>query len=378
MRHLYVHVPFCARRCVYCDFAIAVRPLVPADRFVRLVLAEHGRRRAGAGWDDAPLHTLYVGGGTPSLLPPAALARLVRSLLDAERADAASPGFEVTVEANPDDVSRAAAHAWRAAGVTRVSLGAQSFAPDVLAWMHRTHAPEAIKRAVDAIRSEGGLALSLDLIFARPVGVGSGILADVDAALRLEPEHLSVYGLTVEPGTALGKWVRAGAVTPAADDTYERQFLHVHERLAAAGYEHYEVSNYARPGWRARHNAAYWTRCAYGGLGPSAHGFHEECRWWNVRYWAAYERRVAAGRDPTDGMERLDGPAERLERVYLGLRTMEGVALDAFDIWPSGGALAARERGWLAWDERRVWATPEGWVRLDELVAVLTTSAGGG
>ncbi|MBE0591376.1 MAG: radical SAM family heme chaperone HemW [Gemmatimonadales bacterium] len=376
VRHIYVHVPFCRRRCVYCDFSIAVRKDVPGPGFVAVLQRELELRLHGGLTLGEPLDTIYLGGGTPSLLPPASVAELVGLVRGAPGGKLAESA-EITIEANPEDVTPAAAAAWAACGVNRVSLGAQSFVPSVLAWMHRPHGPEATERAVVALRQAGIRSLSLDLIFGVPEGVGADFASDLGRAVALEPDHLSVYGLTVEPRTPLGRWVTRQTVTPAPDERHADEFLLAHELLSSAGYEHYEVSNYARPGCRARHNSAYWTLRPYLGLGPAAHSFAEGTRSWNVGPWAAYERAVARGVEPTEGSERLAADQVRLERAYLGLRTADGA--DVADLqWPSEAGTRAAEAGWLAIDGDRARLTPAGWLRLDSLAQALTTEPRGG
>ncbi len=329
--------------------------------------------------DEEPLETVYVGGGTPSLLPAEGLAGLLTRLRHTFP-DAAGPP-EITLEANPDDVTRDAARDWVAAGVTRVSLGVQSFEPAVLEWMHRTHRAEASREAVQHLRAAGVPSVSLDLIFGLPPEAGGSAGAfrrDLDRALALGPEHLSVYGLTTERGTALFRWVERGAVRPATDLRYQEQFLMADAVLTAEGFRHYEVSNYARPGAESRHNQAYWTGRPYLGLGPSAHSYRPPVRRWNVRDWAAYERVTADRRDPVGGSERLTADQQALEQVYLGLRTEAGVSRDAWGRVARGVAQAAQREGWLVETEARVRLTPMGWLRLDELVAALTTWPEGG
>ena len=361
--HLYVHVPFCARRCSYCDFAIAVRADVPSDRFADAVIGEWQGLQSHSGWaTSSAIDTIYFGGGTPSRLDPAALARI----LDAMRAARALPAdAEVTLEANPDDVTAQRAAAWRAAGVNRVSLGVQSFDPAVLRWMHRTHGAMQAEQAAELLRAGGITQLSLDLMFGVPATLGRDWAHDLARALDLAPEHLSLYGLTVEPHTPLARWTARGEATPADEPSYAAEFLAADARLTAAGYEHYEVSNYARPGARARHNSAYWRRRPFLGLGPSAHSGIGRERWWNLREWAAYERAARAGTPLVVGVEHLDDAAVRLEELYLGLRTTDGVAAAAAgpdaERWVSAG-----------WAERRgeqLCLTAEGWLRLDALVA---------
>jgi oxygen-independent coproporphyrinogen-3 oxidase len=364
--HLYFHVPFCARRCSYCDFAIAVRREVPSASYAEVVLREWSAWLAQPVWDVAPLvETIYFGGGTPSRLAPAAIA----ALLDRIQADrSVAHHAEITLEANPDDVTREAARAWRTAGITRLSLGAQSFSAEALRWMHRTHDPEAITRAVETARTAGFASLSLDLIFALPPDVARSWEADLDQALALAPEHLSLYGLTTEPGTPLARWTARGQVHATDESRYAVEYLLAHERLEAAGLEHYEVSSAARPGHRARHNAAYWNRAPYIGLGPSAHSGFGDRRQWNLREWAGYERAVRAGTGWVEGSEALDARAVRLEQVYLGLRTADGVPRS----WvPDHHRVGWTRSGWARVEGDRLRLTAEGWLRLDALAAAI-------
>ena len=360
--HLYVHVPFCARRCSYCDFAIAVRRAVPSEAYVEAVLAEWEARIDDAPWRDLPsIDTVYFGGGTPSRLAPEAIGRLISGF--AARRQVA-PEAEITLEANPDDVTSAAAAAWRAAGVNRISLGVQSFDPRVLEWMHRTHRAEQVPAAMGALRAAGFDSISLDLIFALPASLDRRWERDLDSALALAPDHLSLYGLTVEPRTPLGRRAARGEPAAGDEDGYAREFLATHARLAAEGWDHYEVSNAARPGRRAVHNAAYWRRAPFLGLGPSAHSGAGAERWWNVREWEAYRTAGASGR--VAGHEELDGTAVRLEELYLGLRTREGLARGR--LHPADVA-AWTEAGWSVAEGERVRLTAEGWLRLDGLAA---------
>jgi oxygen-independent coproporphyrinogen-3 oxidase len=364
--HLYFHVPFCARRCSYCDFAIAVRRHVPSEVYVRAVLREWEQCQAHESWDSSEVvDTVYFGGGTPSRLDPTGISAIMRRIAADRRI---SPSAEVTLETNPDDVTPDRADAWAAAGVNRVSLGAQSFDPTVLAWMHRTHTARQTLEAVEVLRSAGIGELSLDLIFGLPAALGRSWRADLDLALALEPEHLSLYGLTVEEHTPLARWAARGEVVPVDEDRYAAEFLEADAVLGAACYEHYEVSNYARPGRRARHNGAYWRRAPFIGLGPSAHSGWGRHRRWNLREWTAYERAVAAGESPIAGSERLDDEALELEELYLGLRTREGVAAERV---PPGSVAAWLSSGWASAFEGRIRLSAEGWLRLDALAAMV-------
>ena len=362
--HVYLHVPFCARRCSYCDFAIAVRRDVPSAAYADAVLREWAGWQGHEIWTESPaVDSVYFGGGTPSRLHPDAVQRI----LDRIRADrSVAPAAEVTLEANPDDVTRDAAHAWGAAGVNRVSLGAQSFDPAVLAWMHRTHSADQIPVAVETLREAGISELSLDLIFGLPASLGRDWGTDLERVLALRPQHLSLYGLTVEDHTPLARWTARGEVAPVDEDRYAVEFLEADDRLGQAGYEHYEVSNYALPDRRARHNSAYWRRDAFIGIGPSAHSGWGANRQWNVREWAAYERAMAAGDNSVAGSERLGEEAVRLEELYLGLRVRDGVPSDRL---PPEIVRAWTEAGWATAPRGVVRLTAEGWLRLDALTA---------
>ena len=362
-RHVYVHVPFCARRCSYCDFAIAVRRVVPVREYVDALAAELELRWGRApGWE---LDTLYLGGGTPSRLG----AGLGEAVATVRRHATLASGAEVTAEANPEDVTPEAVAAWTVAGVNRLSLGAQSFDDRALEWMHRVHPAEQIRRAVGIAREGGITNFSIDLIFALPAVLDRSWERDLDEALALEPPHVSLYGLTVEPRTPLGRWVERGSVTEAVEERYEAEFLRAHERLAAAGYEHYEVSNYARPGYRSRHNSSYWSGVPYAGLGPSAHEFDGVSRRWNVAAYADWVRRLREDVDPVEGSELLTAENRQAEAVYLGLRTTDGLPLREDEAAVVAPWVAA---GWGTVDAGRLRLTPVGWLRLDSLAASLT------
>lgn len=365
-QHVYVHVPFCARRCSYCDFAIAVRRETPVREYVQALSRELEVRLAGRPERDL-LTTLYLGGGTPSRLGASgveAVVSLVRRHFDL------SPSAEVTVEANPENVDLETVRAWRESGINRVSLGVQSFEPSVLSWMHRTHDVGQVYAAVDALR-EGGIAnWSLDLIYALPPEVKREWSADVERTLALEPPHISAYGLTVEGGTPLARWRERGAVHDADEGRFEADFFEAHERLSKAGYLHYEVSNWGRPGRQSQHNSAYWRHVPYLGVGPGAHGFDGVTRRWNEREYAMWKTRLLhVGEDPVGGAEQLSEAERRLEETYVGLRTRVGVVVS-----PSDSVIVDRwiAEGWGTIDGDRLRLTPLGWLRLDALVAALT------
>ena len=361
-RHVYIHVPFCARRCTYCDFSIAVRKQTPVRDYLDALARE-------ASHVDVPRKpkTIYLGGGTPSRLGGAGIAELARIISPRIQLDVE----EFTIEANPDDVTEGAARAWVAAGINRVSLGAQSFDARVLEWMHRTHDVPAIAAAVRTLRAAGIANVSLDLIFALPERLGRDWRADLEQATRLEPDHISLYGLTVEQGTPLARQIARDDIAAAPDTRWEEEYLLAHERLGAAGFRFYELSNAARAGREAVHNRAYWTLAPYLGLGPSAHSFDGTSRWWNEAAYARWRRLLAEGQNPVAGREILSESQRGMEQLYLGLRTAEGVALAG----PSGTKLPSAAEAWVrsGWAVReqgeRIRLTAAGWLRLDELVA---------
>jgi oxygen-independent coproporphyrinogen-3 oxidase len=397
--HVYVHAPFCARRCSYCDFAVTVDSDPPAGGWLEAVAAEldlvlaggspatesNGQQpgdrddrvagRASVETSAGTLETLYVGGGTPSLLGRGVMGGLAARLR--RRVSWDSSGIEWTVEANPERFDEPLAADWLAAGVNRVSLGAQTFDAEVLRWMGRLHGPDGPGRAVAAARRAGFANVSIDLIFGVPSRLGRDWMADLERALALEPDHISLYGLTAETATPLGRWVADGREAMPPEEAYESEYLRAAERLTAEGFVHYEVSNFARPGRESRHNIAYWNGAAYLGLGPGAHSYSPPERRWNVRDWSEYRLRVSLGRSPAEDREVVDGAAASLERAWLGLRVREGIE-----------AVSEAQRGlvetWLArgWAEPagsgRVRLTPRGWLLLDRLAVEFDAAAAGG
>ena len=314
------------------------------------------------------LETVYLGGGTPSRLGAGGVRGLIELI---SQQGSIAPGAEVTIEANPDDVTADAVEAWAAAGINRISLGAQSFDDDVLGWMHRTHDTRQIHEAVRLARASGIRNLSLDLIFALPPEIERSWSGDLETALALEPDHISLYGLTIEPATPLARWTAAGSVTPAADERYADEFLLAHELMTAEGFAHYEVSNFAQPGRESRHNSAYWTGASYLGIGPAAHSHDGDRRRWNVKPYAEWLRILRDGGSVVVGEEALDRQSAMTERAYLGLRTRDGYRVGASDRAAAEGWVRA---GWAVIEGDLVRLNAEGWLRLDSLSAGLTGS----
>jgi oxygen-independent coproporphyrinogen-3 oxidase len=309
-------VPFCARHCNYCDFAVAAGKDHLIDRYLRALEAE----LATLG-EPQPVQTLFLGGGTPTHLDPGQLERL---LLAVTRWLPLRPGGEFSVEANPGTLDPARVGVLAAHGVGRVSLGAQSFHPHLLRLLERDHGPADVARAALALRSRGAQ-VSLDLIFAVPGQTLADWRADLEAALALGPDHVSTYGLTYEKGTRLWKQWQRGEVKPLGEEAELAQYELAMDILGAAGLEHYEISNFARPGRRCRHNQVYWANEAYFGFGMGAARYIAGTRELNTRDLATYLRRTLAGESPTFQRETLGQEERARETMALQLRRAEGV-----------------------------------------------------
>ncbi|WP_165064494.1 radical SAM family heme chaperone HemW [Paludisphaera rhizosphaerae] len=360
-RAAYVHIPFCAHKCGYCDFA----SLAGADHLADRYLDALERETAAKLGEPHEVDTIFIGGGTPTRLEAPALERLARMV--AHWLPLAEGG-EWTVEANPGTLDAAKADVLAAAGVNRVSLGAQSFQPRLLAALERNHAPEEVGRAVAIVRDRFPR-WSLDLIFGVP---GSNIddwKADLDATLALDPSHLSCYGLVYEKGTALWKQLQRGEVEPVVEDVEREMYELVMDRLEQAGLHLYEISNYARPGHESRHNLVYWANDAYWGLGLGAAEYVEGTRTVNTRDMQAYLKRIEAGESATGPNERL-GPEERaretamlmLRRTILGIDRADFRLRTGYDLDTLLGPVIVRfvGEGLLEDDGRRVRLTHEG------------------
>jgi putative oxygen-independent coproporphyrinogen III oxidase len=314
---VYVHVPFCAQRCDYCDFATWTDRHHLMEAYAAACVTDL-TRRAESG-PVPPATSVFFGGGTPSLLP----AELLVAILAAVPRE---PGAEVTVECNPDTVTPELLAAYRAGGVNRLSFGVQSMAPHVLAALGRTHDPAAVERAVAAARDGRFDNFNLDLIYGGAGETRSDWQATLDAALALDPPHVSAYALTVEPGTPLARRIAGGEVTGPDDDDQAEKYLAADGALTAAGRPWYEISNWARPGRECRHNLLYWAQGEYLGIGCAAHG-HTPAgrRWWNVRTPDRYIDLVTQGASAEAGHEILAGPPLEQEAAMLALRTRDGV-----------------------------------------------------
>ena len=347
---LYVHVPFCLTRCGYCDFNAYAGLGHLADRYVE-ALRREADLTAGE-WREG-FASVFLGGGTPTTLEPAQLGSL---LVHFRERFALAPDAEVTIEANPDTVDEPKLAALLDAGYTRLSMGAQSFDEGVLLALERVHSPDSVRRAFAAARAAGHDNVNLDLIYGANGESLESWRATLDQTIELGPEHVSAYALTIEMATPLGRAVAANR-TPAPDpDLQADMFALACEVLGDAGYGHYEISNWAKPGRECVHNLGYWEHRPYLGLGAGAHSFRHDRRWWNVRPPQQYLDEVETDRLPIGGEERLTEDDRRLELVSLGLRTTRGVAVNQIDLEQAqpflNEGLLARSNGHLVLTER--------------------------
>jgi oxygen-independent coproporphyrinogen-3 oxidase len=325
----YVHVPFCASRCGYCDFntytAQELGAGVSQGSYADTVLSEIRLARTVLPASAPPVQTVFFGGGTPTLLPAEHLG-LVLAEIGTEFGLA--PDAEVTTEANPESVTPAYLDKLRAAGFTRISLGMQSAVPHVLAVLDRRHRPQRAVQAVAEARAAGFDHVNLDLIYGTPGETDADWQASLEAAISSGADHVSAYALIVEDGTALARKVSAGAVPAPDDDVLADRYLQADDTLAAAGFGWYEVSNWARtPAGRSRHNQLYWSGANWWGAGPGAHSHVGGTRWWNVKHPSRYTAALDAGRSPAAGRETLGGRDQLTERLMLEVRMVEGLDL---------------------------------------------------
>ncbi len=330
---LYVHVPFCTVRCGYCDFntytASELGGGASRATYADSAIEEVRLARKVLGASEVPVETVFFGGGTPTLLPPRDLSRIVAAI---DEEFGLAPGAEVTTESNPDSVTAADLAELRAGGINRVSFGMQSAVPHVLEVLDRTHDPARVPQVVAWAREAGFDEVSLDLIYGTPGESLADWQASLDSALACAPDHLSAYALIVEEGTALARRIRRGEVPMTDDDDLADKYLAADEALERAGLGWYEVSNWSSSRQtRCRHNELYWTGADWWGVGPGAHSHVGGVRWWNVKHPAAYAGRVGSGESPAHGRELLDAETRRVEAVLLAIRLRDGLRVDVLD-----------------------------------------------
>ena len=332
---MYVHVPFCATRCGYCDFntytaaELGDAPGASRSTYADGVVAELDLAVRVLGQDAPPISTVFFGGGTPTLLAPEQLTGVLAAV---DARFGLAPAAEVSTEANPDSVDADTLRRLRDGGVNRISFGMQSAVPHVLAVLDRTHDPERLPQVVQWAREAGFDQVSVDLIYGTPGESLGDWRRSVETAVGLRPDHVSAYALVVEPGTALARRVARGEVPDPDDDDLADKYVLADELLADAGFDWYEISNWARDeAARCRHNELYWTSGNWWGLGPGAHSHVGGVRWWNVKHPAAYARRLADRTSPAHARESLDTATRWSERVLLEPRLRGGMALGVLD-----------------------------------------------
>ena len=360
---LYIHLPFCPQICPYCAFAsVAGRGESHVPYAEALCCEIESWRRLSR-----PVDTVFFGGGTPSQVDPA----LIGKILAAARLQLGlARDAEIAIEVNPGTVDQEKFAALKALGCNRISIGAQAFRDDDLRRLGRVHSAEDVERAFAAARSAGFANVSLDLIAAMPGVPEAHWHHSVERAVDLAPEHLSVYSLTIEEGTAFAARQRQGRLVAVPDDQQAHTLSWTAERLTAAGYEQYEVSNYARPGYRSRHNWGYWTGAEYLGVGLSAHSFIAGERFWNLRDLDGYLAAIDTGESPREGGERIAPETARSERLWLGLRTVDGVELasdEAARVRASGRFAELAVAGYAELAGDRLYLTGAGFLLADAL-----------
>jgi putative oxygen-independent coproporphyrinogen III oxidase len=366
---LYLHVPFCITRCGYCDFNTytpAELGGVNPDAWLEALGTE--LELAAARLQAPTVSTVFVGGGTPSLLGG---ARMVTMLDMVRRHFPLAPDAEITTEANPESAWPDFFDATRAAGFTRVSLGMQSVAPRVLGVLDRIHTPN---RSADSARealAAGFEHVSLDLIYGTPGESDDDVLRSVDTAIATGVDHVSAYALVVEKGTALARRVRSGELAAPDDDVLAHRYELVDERLSAAGFDWYEVSNWSLPGGECRHNLGYWDGGQWWGAGPGAHGYVGTTRWWNVKHPNAYAEALADANLPVAGFEQLSPDTRHTEDVLLRIRLRQGLPLSILDAAERQRAETAVADGLLVSDGEQVVLTPRGRLLADGVVRTL-------
>jgi oxygen-independent coproporphyrinogen-3 oxidase len=370
---VYVHVPFCATRCGYCDFntytAAELGPGASRDSYVDNALQELDLAVDVLGAAVRPASTVFVGGGTPTLLAAADLNRLVNGTRERFGLD---DDAEVTTEANPESVDRHMLDELRAGGFTRISFGMQSAREHVLATLDRTHTPGRVPEVVAAAHAAGFEHVNVDLIYGTPGESDDDWQHSLDAAVATGADHISAYALIVEDGTKLAARIRRGELPMPDDDVLADRYEMAERTLSEAGFEWYEVSNWARTrSAQSRHNLAYWTGADWWGVGPGAHSHVGGVRWWNVKHPAAYAERLHDGQSPAHAREVLDADTRRTEDVLLRIRLREGLPLDVLTAAGLDGARDTRDRGLLestSYDEGRAVLTLRGRLLADAVV----------
>ena len=372
---IYIHVPFCTTRCGYCDFntytaaELGSEPGTSRAGYIEAAIQELDLAARVLGSQAPPISTIFIGGGTPTVLPPDDLGRLIAAVRD--RFGVAEDA-EVTTESNPESVDASALHRLRELGFNRISFGMQSAVPHVLATLDRVHSPGRPQQAVAEARAAGFTNTNLDLIYGTPGESAADWRASLDAALAVSPEHISAYALIVEEGTRLAARIRRGELARPDDDDLADKYLIAEERLTAAGYTAYEVSNWSTStATRCRHNLGYWRSDHWWGIGPGAHSHVGGVRWWNVKHPRAYASRLAEGLSPAHAREVLTPSDRRLERILLELRLADGLTTSLLTDTEQGRIADLRARGLAAVEDGTLILTRRGRLLADGVIREL-------
>jgi oxygen-independent coproporphyrinogen III oxidase len=375
---LYIHIPYCQAKCPYCDFNSYAASSWPERDYTQALIRELECRGESVPFKGESLRTIFFGGGTPSLFAPESIAMILNA---ADRVCGIERDAEITLEANPGTVDLPKLAGMRAAGVNRISFGAQSFNPAILKFLGRIHSAEETREAARMAHRAGFERLNLDLIFAVPGQTVADVMHDIECADALEPDHISAYNLTFEEGTAFFTDMKRGRIKPLLSDDQAAMYEAVRTELPRRGYAMYEISNYARPGREARHNLTYWRGETYLALGAGAHGFARAGaggrRWWNARLPARYIADVAETGTAEAGSEDIDARTAESEFVFLNLRLRGGFALDdfrcrfgrEFDQAFGDRAQPLVEGGLLVRDARRLFLSDRGLEIADSIFA---------
>lgn len=373
----YVHIPYCVKRCGYCDFNTytpselregGTLETVSGD-YIDAVLREIDIAYAQAPHANIP--TIFFGGGTPSLLPARDLGRVISSIKEKWNL---APDAETTLEANPDSVDAGKLAELRAAGFNRISFGMQSAVPHVLQVLDRTHNPENISKVVKAARDAGFESISLDLIYGTPGETLENFRTSITSALDLDVDHLSAYALIVETGTKLAAQIKRGELSIPDDDLMADMYLLVDELCEAAGFSWYELSNWSKPNHESRHNIAYWRNANWWGLGPGAHSHIDGTRWWNMKHPTAYRNALFGGASPVQDSEELTAQQKSDEAIMLSIRMRGGIPLSSLSLGQKEKVAVYRQSGHLdsaRWDEGTLQLTPHGRLIADRIVREL-------
>lgn len=374
MSSLYIHIPFCTRKCPYCDFFSLVRTQNQIDDYLGLLLLNI--KSVKKIYPDASfLKSIYLGGGTPSLLSPGQVAKI---LISTDNTFGIAADCEITLEANPGTLEQRQLIGYRQAGVNRLSIGVQSLDDQNLKMLGRIHSAQQARQSVSLARQAGYDNLSLDLMFALPGETLKILNSELSGILDLTPEHISVYGLTFEEGTEFSAQLKQGALIACDEDLYAEQYRLLHEQLENAGLEHYEISNFARPGLQCRHNKSYWQRETCFAVGAGAHGFINQNwgeRWHIPPDLKAYKKALVNHKNPAVRLETFDLQGAMKEFVYLALRTRNGLDLNSFEQRFKQNAeqvfsqAVNKVRPYLKTDSRRWSFDLEGWLIYDHLIS---------